>query len=118
MREALDFMKEDFDFAADDVAILLNMENPLKFVANQWPSVSSPLGRFRKAPSCKRKPCVWIASKVSFVTSPYSFKSVSTNICNVVCTSDEMACLCSGVTDSASRWAAASLMVSGYAALQ
>lgn len=38
MREALDFMKEDFDFAADDVAILLNMENPLKFVANQWPS--------------------------------------------------------------------------------
>ena len=51
-----------------------------------------------KCRPCKRKPCVWIASKVSFVTSPYSFKSVSTNICNVVCTSDEMACLDDGST--------------------
>lgn len=38
MREAYDFMKEDFTFERGDVEILLRMENPLKFVAEQWPS--------------------------------------------------------------------------------
>lgn len=38
MQEAHDFMTEDFDFTADDAAVLLNMDNPLKFVAAQWPS--------------------------------------------------------------------------------
>ena len=38
MREAYAFMKEDFKFERGDAEILLRMENPLKFVANQWPS--------------------------------------------------------------------------------
>lgn len=38
MREAYTFMKEDFKFERGDAEILLSMDNPLKFVANQWPS--------------------------------------------------------------------------------
>lgn len=38
MREAYDFMQEDFKFEPGDAEILLRMENPLKFIANQWPS--------------------------------------------------------------------------------
>ncbi len=38
MREAYDFMKEYFKFERGDAEILLRMENPLKFVAEQWPS--------------------------------------------------------------------------------
>lgn len=38
MQEAHDFVKEDFNFSPDDVAVLLNMENPLKFIADKWPS--------------------------------------------------------------------------------
>ena len=38
MQEAYTFMKEDFDFTPAEVSTLLGMENPLKFVADQWPS--------------------------------------------------------------------------------
>lgn len=38
MQEAHAFMKEDFDFTPAEVSVLLGMENPLKFVADQWPS--------------------------------------------------------------------------------
>lgn len=38
MREAHDFLKKDFIFEQSDVAILLGIENPLKFIADQWPS--------------------------------------------------------------------------------
>jgi len=38
MQEAYDFMKNDFKFDRSDADILLHMENPLKFIAEQWPS--------------------------------------------------------------------------------
>ena len=38
MRDAYDFMKNDFKFQKGDAEILLRMENPLRFVAEQWPS--------------------------------------------------------------------------------
>lgn len=38
MRGAHEFMKEYFRFEQGDAEILLGMENPLKFVATQWPS--------------------------------------------------------------------------------
>ena len=37
MQDAYDFIKE-FEFKRSDVETLLRMENPLEFVANQWPS--------------------------------------------------------------------------------
>ena len=38
MQEAYDFLKEDFTFEQADVTLLLGMENPLKFIADKWPS--------------------------------------------------------------------------------
>ena len=38
MQGAYEFMKNDFTFERGDAEILLRMENPLKFVAEQWPS--------------------------------------------------------------------------------
>jgi len=38
MQEAYNFMTSDFNFARGDAEILLRMENPLEFVAKQWPS--------------------------------------------------------------------------------
>jgi len=38
MQEAYEFMKEDFTFQRGDAEILLSMENPLQFIADQWPS--------------------------------------------------------------------------------
>ena len=35
---AYDFMKDDFRFEQGDVETLLRMENPLQFIAEQWPS--------------------------------------------------------------------------------
>lgn len=35
---AYDFMKDDFRFERGDVETLLRMENPLQFIAEQWPS--------------------------------------------------------------------------------
>lgn len=37
MQEAYTFIKEGFDFTSTEVSVLLSMENPLKFVADQWP---------------------------------------------------------------------------------
>ena len=36
MREAYDFMKNDFNFQHGDAETLLRMENPLRFVAEHW----------------------------------------------------------------------------------
>lgn len=44
MQEAHDYMLEDFSYKPKDVDILLEMENPLKFIAEQWPF--DPLGPF------------------------------------------------------------------------
>ncbi len=38
MREAYNFMKDDFKYERGDVETLLRMENPLEFVADRWPS--------------------------------------------------------------------------------
>ena len=38
MQEAYDFMKDDFKFQRGDAEALLRMENPLRFVADHWPS--------------------------------------------------------------------------------
>ena len=38
MQETYDFLKEDYIFEQSDVMLLLGMENPLKFIADQWPS--------------------------------------------------------------------------------
>ena len=38
MQEALDFMKNYYVFQKGDADTLLRMENPLRFVAEQWPS--------------------------------------------------------------------------------
>ena len=37
MQEAYDFMKNYYKFEQGDAEILLRMENPLRFVADQWP---------------------------------------------------------------------------------
>lgn len=38
IQEAYDFMKNDFSYERGDAEILLHMENPLEFIAQQWPS--------------------------------------------------------------------------------
>lgn len=38
MQAAYDFMKDDFKFERGDAETLLRMENPLQFIAEQWPS--------------------------------------------------------------------------------
>lgn len=38
MQAAYDFMKDDFRFERGDAETLLRMENPLQFIAEQWPS--------------------------------------------------------------------------------
>ena len=38
MQEAYDFMKNYYKFEQGDAEVLLRMENPLRFVADQWPS--------------------------------------------------------------------------------
>lgn len=38
MQEAYNYMKNDFFYMQDEIAILLDMENPLKFIAGHWPS--------------------------------------------------------------------------------
>ncbi|MBD5161207.1 MAG: hypothetical protein HDT14_04165 [Oscillibacter sp.] len=38
MQESHAFMKEDYDFTPVEVSLLLGMENPLKFIADKWPS--------------------------------------------------------------------------------
>lgn len=36
MKDACDFMMQDYAFRRGDAEMLLSMENPLKFVAEQW----------------------------------------------------------------------------------
>lgn len=36
MEDAYEFMAQDYAFRCDDAETLLGMENPLKFVAEQW----------------------------------------------------------------------------------
>lgn len=43
MQAAYDFMKDDFKYERGDVETLLRMENPLQFIAEQWPSNMSEL---------------------------------------------------------------------------
>ena len=43
MQAAYDFVKDDFKYERGDVEILLRMENPLQFIAEQWPSNMSEL---------------------------------------------------------------------------
>lgn len=38
IQESHAFMKEDYDFTPAEVSLLLGMENPLKFIADKWPS--------------------------------------------------------------------------------
>lgn len=37
MQETYDFMKTEYKFERGDAEVLLRMENPLRFVAEQWP---------------------------------------------------------------------------------
>ena len=43
MQEAYDFMKTEYKFEWGDAEVLLRMENPLRFVAEQWPDDISSL---------------------------------------------------------------------------
>ena len=43
MQAAYDFVKDDFKYERGDVEILLRMDNPLQFIAEQWPSNMSEL---------------------------------------------------------------------------
>lgn len=53
MQAAYDFMKEDFKYERGDAETLLRMENPLRFIADQWPSNMAELfdmsGQMREA---------------------------------------------------------------------
>lgn len=43
MQEAYDYMMDGFVFEPGDAEILLRMDNPLEFIANQWPSEMAEL---------------------------------------------------------------------------
>ena len=59
MQAAYDFVKDDFKYERGDVEILLRMENPLQFIAEQWPSNMSELfdmdGQIGEAIICRQK---------------------------------------------------------------